>query len=756
MIDVLMLLYMIAFSLMCTVLLAVLVSIVFRLDVLTCRRTHASIDVFCFSSLLKAPFIVTKHYHEVSHSANNYSFTGSRVLPQLQSMVSNEKSNQKKPLDAVGSNVAKVAAREIVKTQSAIPPGLPLPQDFPPLVAPSKPPPPVRKVTQAATSSIKPAVPAFSSSKAQAVITDKEEPFIGPTHQQESTTQSNDVSFDASESGSKVEVPEESATAEQSASELRSEKKSGSANSDETVRAVPLEAVPKAKKANKPKEKRQLPGKLDIASTKASSASEMDLLADSSEVNRSSKTSSQTVNESGNSQPTTPARSTPQSAQSTQINAPRTGQPRTLRVVSTNKADSPAKPAVTSPSPPPESATVASIKSISRRPSLTSVQVPGTPISEKISDNASLTSTSISRANSPPPSKVGTAPVRQTTKSQQKKERRAKQVSKADEASVKAVVEEPAEQAPIIGRKKKTKKINTSRATEDSTPAVTRPSSPAVQEGTTEEKLPSLPATPVQDSKKDQKSTTITTGAEAQAEPDISMATDQPEQRKPPLTAATLLASLIESGQLAPSIENLFKNVPGVNYRFDITPDDFENAPLPEIFTDEQQRAFDAGEAILVDDLRGKPVIILPDGQELRHLTRKEAEHTMSLRKSIVSKPDHIQHKHSDSPSWSMLQLFPPRPAAKTSKIALEEDEDELPNPFIDDMPDAAHQYQGPVSPVLYTNTSMQEPQLKPRIITLEEREADWIKAKKEHEVLEKKMNALIKKNRKLLFGGAH
>lgn len=84
---------------------------------------------------------------------------------------------------------------------------------------------------------------------------------------------------------------------------------------------------------------------------------------------------------------------------------------------------------------------------------------PGTPASEMISDTASVTSfsVSISRAGSPPLSKVGTAPIRGTTKSQQRKQRKdvLKQETKTLAETSKT---EEAEHAPVIGRKKKQKK----------------------------------------------------------------------------------------------------------------------------------------------------------------------------------------------------------------------------------------------------------------------------------------------------------
>lgn len=115
----------------------------------------------------------------------------------------------------------------------------------------------------------------------------------------------------------------------------------------------------------------------------------------------------------------------------------------------------------------------------SRQASASFINRPSTPASEivSLSDNASVVSASISasRAGSPPPlSRIGSAAVRSTTKSQQRKQR--KQASKKDSAAIAEAVMSGAltsttlaEQnedevvpddgiAPILGRKKKQKK----------------------------------------------------------------------------------------------------------------------------------------------------------------------------------------------------------------------------------------------------------------------------------------------------------
>lgn len=120
----------------------------------------------------------------------------------------------------------------------------------------------------------------------------------------------------------------------------------------------------------------------------------------------------------------------------------RTG-PKTLRVVPNAKADS--KP-LASP--------------VASRAVSVSLARPDTPASDMASDSASMVSASVShsRAGSPPPSRIGAAAVRSTTKSQQRKQR--KDALKQDTQQIVEApkTEEPEEHAPIMGRKKKQKK----------------------------------------------------------------------------------------------------------------------------------------------------------------------------------------------------------------------------------------------------------------------------------------------------------
>ncbi|KAF5724253.1 CCR4-NOT transcription complex subunit 4 [Fusarium mundagurra] len=133
--------------------------------------------------------------------------------------------------------------------------------------------------------------------------------------------------------------------------------------------------------------------------------------------------------------------------------------PKTLRVIATPKAEAPppASPALT----------MASIALSGTSRAVSGSYRPDTPASEMISDNASVVSASVthSRASSPPPSRIGSAAVRTTTKSQQRKQR--KDVLKQETKLIaEAPIAEAEVHAPIVGRKKKQKKEKPVKATQ--------------------------------------------------------------------------------------------------------------------------------------------------------------------------------------------------------------------------------------------------------------------------------------------------
>ncbi|KAI6886828.1 hypothetical protein KC360_g1913 [Hortaea werneckii] len=337
-----------------------------------------------------------------------------------------------------------------------------------------------------------------------------------------------------------------------------------------TTKAGPNEAGVKKDE----KEKRKHPGKLDITAAVDK--------RDEANAAAASKIASAETGTPGKA----PQRSTsqaPKPAESPSVASPsvREKAPRTLRVVQTPKGETP--PATSSPAPTLPN--IAANKQPSRQPSVASFNVPGTPSSEQVSmsDNISITSASQSRPTSPPPpgaGKVGTAPVRAKTKNQMKKERqeRAKQLeeekSKQEQAE-KPIPEEPVQEA-IVSRKKKTKKEKeptpkaakaAPTATNDSTPAGSRPTSPgqkaAVED--TSKSQPSKPATPPQ-------------------APPQSSATSPREPSPPPtptLTAAQIMQELKTQGpEIQKCIESLFRTPNSAHFKpgQNILPKDLQNS----------------------------------------------------------------------------------------------------------------------------------------------------------------------------------
>ncbi|KAI4686054.1 uncharacterized protein J4E88_003891 [Alternaria novae-zelandiae] len=302
----------------------------------------------------------------------------------------------------------------------------------------------------------------------------------------------------------------------------------------ETARTPAATATPPAST------KRQPPGKLDIQA-----ATKLPVEA-GSPAPTSSKTDSQA--KSSRSVPTTSAGSVPPSPAAAVTGSPikRAGAPRTLRVVATLKTEVP--PPVSAASQPslPQIPTVDKLRS--RQASIASVNIPGTP-SEMISDTASVTSTSFSRASSPPPigGKVGTAPVRKKTKSQAKKDRqeRKKQIEEEILEDNKSDVE--VMQAPIIGRKKKAKKPTTN-AKPIAAAFKSQPASP--KPATVEEEQPEVPTV----ASRRVSSAKISATATPEPEPEP----EQPKEKREH-SAQSIMADLQRTGELLASTLEFFK-----------------------------------------------------------------------------------------------------------------------------------------------------------------------------------------------------
>lgn len=357
----------------------------------------------------------------------------------------------------------------------------------------------------------------------------------------------------------------------------------------------------------------------------------------------------------------------------------------------------------------------------------------------------------MSRANSPPPSKVGSAPVRQVTKSQQKKERQvraklAEEGSKNEGSSVKAIAEMPV-QAPIVGRKKKAKK--TARGTADSTPMVTRPSSPTPKEEGPQEKAVSRPASPVKEIKKDISSQKDHQEPDTPASPVASLSGDH--HPKNVFTAASILSSLQKSGDVSSAIQDLFKGVSGVNYRFELTQNDLTEPIIPH--------QIENGEAITLELGNNKRVVLLPDRRTLRGLTKEQAQRYLELRKKALSAAEPAMFNSSLHDIDRYLHAFshtttPALP--KSTAISSTEDLFELVNQFV--VSASASASAAATMPSYWSAAPLTEEAMarKLSIRGIEDAEQAMLASRKETEGLEKKLNGLLKRNRRLIFGNSH
>ena len=492
-------------------------------------------------------------------------------------------------------------------------------------------------------------------------------------------------------------------------------------------------------------DKKQRPGKLDIVAAKDSAKSDTEFIDTPSEIN---KATSEVAGAPISSQPPTPGTAASQASVSSAVRAT---QPRTITL---SKGE-------IQPGSPSISTSATTSKQASRRPSMTSMHRPGTPLDERISDNASFTSTSISRANSPP-GRVGSAPVRKMTKSQQKKERQAR--AKIAEGAAKA--EEPAPkaeeiQAPILGRKKKAKKDKIV-GTAESTPTVTRPTSPSPREEVMEEKVEvsATPATPVKENIKSSSRGFMDKETNTPSSPAAPATGDQ---QKASITPASLFAQLLKDGEIMASAAELFKSFSGINHRAE--PLEPDSACIDQsMLSEEELRQLDCGEAIVLRKAPNDHVVVLPDRKILLGFTAEQASRYVELRKQAllngdVPSPRALDSRHLAQAGAALATLAPASgdAASATANNKLAPKSKKLINQF-------ATPTAGPTTNP--SNGQKSGPGLSAEMIderlrstfplSVEEAEHALSVKRKETEALEKRLNALLKRNKRLLFGNIH
>ncbi|KDN70718.1 hypothetical protein CSUB01_08315 [Colletotrichum sublineola] len=372
--------------------------------------------------------------------------------------------------------------------------------------------------------------------------------------------------------------------------------------------------------------------------------------------------------------------------------------PKTLRVVSTPKAEVP--PALHS-----------GTASTAARAVSTAHGRPGTPASEIISDSASIVSASISasRTSSPPPSRIGTAPVRTTTKSQQRKQRKEAHKEQSATIAVAPKVAEAEEQAPIIGRKKKQKKEK---------PVTTPPVVPkkAIERAATPPPPPKEPSPPPKPAlettvvdlpppkgKAAKNAAKMAKAAEEKGKSKEVPATPTPSPPAPTAVVApeesqdigenpktipeVVFQDLVGAGEAPPpDALTLLKPLAEQNTRIDRAHAAAAHGNNPPPSTATKNMISEADHAILVTGqpvrkvIDGHRVLITPNGDCVRNLTEEEEDRYLELQKRVAAaseQPDSfVAPRHQARPGgFSLIKgravpngppsYFPPPPNAQ-------------------------------------------------------------------------------------------
>ena len=611
-----------------------------------------------------------------------------------------------------------------------------------------------RKATaKTATPGIKPVVPVLSASVAPKAVNKA----LQPSENQTSDIKDlNPFPVDLLERRGDFDAPHSTLNADGKGKEARNDDILASAKATGNAETI------------KTGEKRGRPEKLDLGAVKESSKHMLETAA----IQDASITATVDLkpHNLSRSQPATPATI---HAQPSAPNSARKTQHKTIRLTETPKHE------ISSPG------TVHSQGSgqASRRPSITSLNRPETPTSEKISDNVSYTSPSISRANSPPPNKVGSVSTRRVTKSQQKKERQERAKKAEEEANQKeevpTKVEEPVVQAPIIGRKKKTKKTKEKTGTTaDSTPSVTRPPSPEPREAATKEMPPPQFVGSLKSSKESNKQTKLPPMAPLDQDSMSSVprvaTIPEPDPGAPALsTVADVFASLQNSGELSPNVvETLFKPVTGASHRFDHNLDpELILRNHNDVLKLEQISQLDNDQPVVTVLNPNNASLVLPNRRCLKGLTPAQANRYRDLylrgARAIIS-PTTKDSQESVDRLMPMYQTSSERiaPAAPGSVPSGSTSTPQLNNRFADQstlqaLPPA------PLSVRLDASAprsllgrsvghSASQYQADKRGMELEEAELALATERKNTEALEKRLNALIRKNRRLVLGSGN
>ncbi|KAK2599525.1 hypothetical protein N8I77_011275 [Diaporthe amygdali] len=424
----------------------------------------------------------------------------------------------------------------------------------------------------------------------------------------------------------------------------------------ETPKAAttPAASEPPAQLASAPKverktEKKVVPGVLNIAAaTKAAAA-----------VAKSNPPSTVTSAVEKADEAAFPALPTPTSVS---VSSPAARVPKTLRVVSTPKAETPPSMSAGATAP------------ASLRHAFSTLQRPETPGSADVSDTASIlsASASASRTNSPPPgpSRVGSAVVRNTTKSQQRKAR--KDATKKEAAAI-AVQTKPEPEvviAPIVGRKKKQKKEPKQAVSKEATPSTeSRSQSPGPAEKTVEkegklaaeEKVSTYRQAVNESMSLEEPLIPRTRRKEGNASSNGEGSKPTTDRPVPP--PAAVLQELASAGLITDvDALSLLRGITSTSHRSEqytpVVPKD-GLTEIKSMLSEEDQQALLSGKPVhkIID---GSRVLLTPNGNCVRNLTATEEQRYLELLAELATKvgdpATYVHSRHEAGNGFSVIK----------------------------------------------------------------------------------------------------
>ena len=310
-------------------------------------------------------------------------------------------------------------------------------------------------------------------------------------------------------------------------------------------------------------------------------------------------------------------------ASSAQVVSPvkRQTHPKTLRVLPPSKVEQLTESSMSMSSN--ESSQIVAGKGPSRQGSVVSINMPGTPSGDLISDQASGTSASVSRPSSPQSiTRQTQTPLRAGGKKRKEKQERVSRHSTENEANSTERILSPAEEpAPIVGRKKKSKKSENAGPSQIPSSVMSSLTVEAKQQTKPEPeklKVDDDPAKPLNNSEQKTR--------------------DSPKAELPQ-TAASIVSNLQATGQVVASALQFFKPAAGLSYRHELAQADLPNRDRRIKLSADDITKLNNHETVRLsggDGRNSSRALISPSGACLRGLSKEQEDRFLELEAAVA------------------------------------------------------------------------------------------------------------------------